>query len=262
MSTCESTPPVRHRVRIGLPGPSFLWAAMQGVYTSSYHHEWSLSNSGSGWDDMNKLWAEALNSAEQGEITHFAMLHSDIGPDAGWLDTLLAECDRLDADLISVPAPLKDHRGVTSSGIGDPRNPWGPFKRFTVRELLEMPETFDQADVGFAGYPLLHNTGCWVADLRKPLFYQADANGQLVADFNFPLTIMRDPETGRWTHRRESEDWYFSRKLHQLGAKTFITRKVRLVHHGGGSFRNDQAWGAYQNGDEDTKQHWAPAEVA
>ncbi len=237
-----------------------MFCAFQGVYTSSYKHEWSVSNSSMGWDDMNQLWAEALNSGEQGEITHFAMLHSDIGPNEGWLDVLLEECDRLNADMISVPAPLKDHRGVTSSGIGDPESPWSPLKRFTVRELQEMPETFNQADIGYPNHPLLHNTGCWVADLRKPVFYQVDEKGVLVADFNFPLSIMRDPATGRWTHRRESEDWHFSRKLHQLGANSYVTRKVKLIHFGGGSFRNDQAWGTYERGDEDTKHKWAKAE--
>jgi hypothetical protein len=231
---------------------------VQGIYTATYDHEMSVGHSGYGWDDMNHLWVDALNAAERGEITHFAMLHSDIGPEPGWLDVLLAELDRLDADLVSAPAPLKDGRGLTSSGIGDPANPWAPLKRFTVREILELPETFNEVDAGFSGYPLLHNTGCWAADLRKQVFYRTNDLGELFAQFNFPLRVVRNPETGQWMNNRESEDWYFSRMLHLIGANSFITRKVRLAHQGGHGYRNDVAWGSYLNGDEETRHKWAP----
>jgi hypothetical protein len=228
---------------------------VQGVFTASLQrHDVFITNAGTGWDDFNSVWCDALNAAERGEITHFAMLHSDISPDAGWLDVLLDELDRLDADLVSVPSPIKDVRGLTSSGIGNPDNRWSPLRRFTVRELERFPETFDAGDVGYAGLPLLHNTGCWACDLRRPSFFQED-DGNLVAFFDFPRRVYR-AENGSWVNACESEDWYFSRMLHNLGASTFITRKVKLCHRGVMDFPNHGNWGTYLAGDENTKALW------
>ena len=35
------------------------------------------------------------------------MLHADIAPEAGWLDALLEECDKHEADLVSRVCRLK-----------------------------------------------------------------------------------------------------------------------------------------------------------
>src|SRR5512146_50667 len=66
---------------------------------------------------FNRLWAAALTKAQRGKITHFAMLHSDIAPEPGFLDVLMEECCRLNADLVSAVIPLKDGRAVTSTAI-------------------------------------------------------------------------------------------------------------------------------------------------
>jgi len=57
-----------------------------------------LGNSGNGFDDFNILWCHALNEAEAGNITHFAMLHLDVVPlvdpdDPLWLDVLMGELE-------------------------------------------------------------------------------------------------------------------------------------------------------------------------
>jgi hypothetical protein len=162
--------------------------------------------------------------------------------------------DRLDADLVSAPVPIKDGRGVTSSGIGDPLDPWSPFRRFTVRELASMPETFDAAAAGYPGYPLLHNTGCFAVDLRRPVFRRTRPDGSLDLMFDFPRRVVRIAD--RWVLQAESEDWFFSRKLHEAGGRSFITRKVRLAHVGQTGYSNHEPWGAYENGDEDSAAKW------
>jgi hypothetical protein len=218
-----------------------------------------ITNSGTGWDDFNAVYCTALNSAEQGRCTHFAMLHSDIVPDHGWLDVLLEEMDRTGAHLVSAVAPIKDRRGVTSTGIGNPDNRWGPFRRFTVRELENFPETFNADDAGYPGGILLHNTGCWVADLRKPEFFETDEQGHLRAMFAFPRRVKREPMLNNiWHNACESEDWYYSRQLHDLGCKTYVTRKVKLYHKGSADFPNRGAWGSYLKGDDDTRLYWDP----
>jgi hypothetical protein len=250
----------RYSVRLGLPGKSYDWPTIIGIINGSVNHEVAPVNSGNGFDDFNIVWAEALNAAEAGAITHFVMLHSDIGPFGQWIDTLIEEMDRLDADLVSVPAPIKDYRGLTSSGIGDPDDRWNPLRRFTVQEILSLPETFNAEEAGYPGGILLHNTGCWVADLRKPLFFETDENGECLLSFKFPMGVVRGAD-GKFVHQRESEDWYFSRKLYELGAKSYLTRKVKLTHRGPLDFPNFAPFGEFEH-DENTRHKWDKPSLA
>jgi len=238
-----------YRVMVGPPGPNFSWGCVRGLLAlTTSRHEVQLINSGNGFDDFDTIWATALNEGEAGRITHVAMLHLDIAPKVGdgeplWLDTLIAEMDRLDLDFISAVSPLKERSGLTSCGLGDPANTWSAWRRFTMQEICAMPETFTEVDAGYPGRPLLHNSGCWVADLRRPLWYRADSEGTAPAHFAFPERVFRDPQTGLWAHARESEDWFFSRCLWRMGARTAITRKVRLMHIGHAGFTNWEPWG-------------------
>lgn len=243
---------------VGVPGSSWSWPVITAMLQASLgEHNAILRNNGNGFDDFNFLWANALNMYEAGKVTHFAMLHSDVAAAPGWLDILLNECTDRDADLVSTAIPVKDNRGVFSCGFGDVANPWGAFRRFTTYELLDMPETFDIHCTQYPDKVLLHNTGCWVADLRKPIFRETDEQGNLKAWFDFPTAIKKDVE-GHWIALRESEDWFFSRKLHEMGAKTWITRKVHLAHMGMQGFTNQDPWGTYKNGDEATRLRWEP----
>ena len=250
------TKTIRRKVMLGCPGASFLWGSVSGICQSSIgHHSVQSINNGNGFDDFNFLWAHALNKAESGEITHFAMLHADVCPTAGWLDVLIGEMEHYAADLVSVAIPIKNHLGVTSSGIGDPDDRWSPFRRFTMRELQGMPETFGIEDTPHPDKYLLHNTGCWVCDLRNPLFFQTDEAGDLKCFFDFPTKVERAPN-GKWRARRESEDWFFSRNIADLKAKTYITRKVQLSHRGYTDFVNYDGWGSYKDGDAATRSKW------
>ena len=242
-------------IQLGFPGPNMPTKVSRGVYCCTngpnrgghnVRHDSSIGT----WDNFNDLLGKALNAAEAGEIRAFAMIHADVRPFAdGWLDSLAAEMDRLGADLVSVAVPIKDERGLASCGIGDPENHWAPLKRFTMRELFKLPETFNAADAGYPGLPLLHNNGCWIANLKSPVFFQETEDGTNQAFFQFPKRLYRDPVTGKWRLAGESEDWYFSRCLHELGAKTYITRKVQLAHIGECEFPNDRPWGTLETDD-------------
>ena len=260
-------PDPRHKVMLAMPGPSLAFAACRALIEASEKHEVGIDNSGGSWDNFNTLFALALNRAAQGSITHFAMLHADVVPAAGWLDVLLEECDAFEADLVSAIVPLKDMRGVTSSGLGRPGDPFGgAWRRVCVRELAGMPPTFNgpwlQRHWGATpAHDLLHNNGCWVADLRKPVFTAADhaatIEGQicpvLTAMFAFPRRVVK--YRGEWTVQGESEDWYFSRRLAELDANTYLTQRVQLAHlDGGTSYRNFGEWGGPW--DEQTRRLW------
>lgn len=245
----------RHKVLLGFPGRSMLWGTSRGLMTASLGaHEITCVQSGTGWDDMNILWVRALNAARQGKITHFAMLHSDVVPGPGWVDTLIAELGDHGCDLVSSVVPIKDQRGLTSTGIGDHANPWQAFRRLTMHEVHALPETFGIEDTPHPDKYLLHNTGCWCADLRRQVFFAVDENKRLRATFNFPLGAL-EHEDGSIEHLRESEDWHFSRQLALLGAKTKATRKVSLTHDGDMSFTNTHPWGSSKC-DHDTAAKW------
>jgi hypothetical protein len=252
-----------YKVRLGVPGTHFDFGCISGILqtTMNGRHEVSVGNSGTGFTDMERVYCDALNLAEAGQITHFAMLHSDVNPQPGWLDTLIDVLDEKDADLISSVVPIKDSRGLTTTGIGDIDDPWTPCRRFTVREVLAMPEVFDAETAGYPGGMLLHNTGCWTCDLRKPVFYKTDDAGKLTAHFEFRQQIARGTD-GRWEAQSESEDWHFSRKLFELKAKTFATRKVKLTHRGPNDFPNYTDWGDDVDGDAALAHKWRKQEPA
>lgn len=252
----------QHKVYLAVPGNKFCWGTVTGVVNSTAKHIARPMNGGfcfSGQEDFNILLIDAINLYEAGEITHFAMLHGDIAPDESqhWLDILLEEMDARSASLVSVVSPIKDGRGLTSTGICDLNDPWRPYRRFTVRECLEkLPATFNNADAGYPDRPLLHNTGMWVADLRREVFRRANAAGELDLYFRFPTRAIRGDD-GKWTHQRESEDWAFSRDLWLRGVRdTWATTKVRLNHEGKVMFGTYNAWGTSQDGDDDTAGKW------
>lgn len=268
----------RKRITLLCPGRLYNWGPLTGIVQSTLGaHIIRPENNGNGWDDFTSLWARALNQYEADDCELAAMLHSDITPQAGWIDILRDEMVERDLDFISVGCATKDERGVLNGGIGHEENRWGPYRRLTVREFQRLPATFDLDDLkrlGFCGAKtidkvLLHNTGCWLADLSKPCFRETYADtgvdpydnhyheaGDLKAWFDFPTRIRRCPETGLWISLRESEDWFFSRQLHKVGCRSAITRKVSLDHEGHGSYRNDSAWGKFEDGDEDTRYIW------
>lgn len=253
----QETP--RYKIFLAIPGQNLMYAAAIGLLTATRGlHDIAPKNSGNGFDDMNTLWVDALNMAHRGEITHFAMLHSDINPSQGWIDILISEMERTGSDLVSTIVALKDWRGLTSTGIGDDADHWNAFRRFTIREIHSiLPETFTIADTPHPDKYLLHNTGCWVADLRNPAWRTADENNRLIATLSFPIGAELMPD-GTIEHRRESEDWYFSRMVASLGLKTAATRKVSATHFGTTPYTNEKPWGHYLFGDEATRNKWEP----
>ena len=258
----------RYKIYLAVPGRNYCWGTVTGVINSTRKHEAAPFSRGLGFSgvvDFNVCWIDALNMHERGLITHFAMLHGDVEPDSeqNWLDILLDIMDEKGAHLVSAHSPIKDERGVTSSGIGDPEDPWGAFRRFTQRELLlELPDVFDNVAAGYPERPLLHNTAMWVCDLRQPIWHETNPAGTLKFLFQFPLRAVR--QDGAWLLQQESEDWQLSRYLWERGiTNTWITTRCRFTHHGGLGWRNwTTDWGTYQDGDEDTQHHWRPEREA
>lgn len=247
------------RIMLGVPGGGSLrWETAKAIFMATKQKgRYGIFDSMYSNGNFNALWADALNFGAERRFSHFVMIHTDINPGLWWLDMLLEEITKQDAALVSVASAIKDPRGLTSSGIGDPNDRWRPYRRFTVQELSDtLPETFTAADIGYGDKFLLHNHGLMIVDLRKPIWQKMRTDGNAPAFFVYDEEVYFNNKTEKWERRVESEDWYFSRLLAQTGAKTCITSRVKNIHHGAWIFLNWGKWGTYDNGDNDTADKW------
>jgi len=182
--------------------------------------------------NFNGLWCSALNLCHRGQnVQYFAMLHDDVGPQDGWLDTLIEEMEANNLDVLGVVVPIKDLKGVTSTAI-DGETTWRPKCRLTIKEVMSLPETFTSKDIGG---PLLNNTGCWVCKF--------DPEWARKVHFTINDRIVFNRATDRYEAEVEPEDWYFSRLCHELNLKIGATRKIQVTHRGSMEFVNYRAWG-------------------
>jgi hypothetical protein len=187
------------------------------------------------------------------QATWFAMLHSDVAPEAGWIDKLIEEAERQNADILSVVIPLKEESGLTSTAISHPTEACRTFCRLTMSQVrhAEFPRTFDleMACKALESLPgpvriekvprtqLLCNTGCVVCRLDRPW-----CDPRIVC-FDDTNTIGRSPNH-QWWALTKSEDWMFTSRAAANGAKVMATTAVKVVHHGAAAYANDRIWGA------------------
>lgn len=254
------------RVLLGVPcpdGPCWTPATAIAIMQASKIHEVTLQAAVGSWDNFNLLWANALNAGQRGEQDYYVKLHSDLEP-TGAVDTLVELIQQLQADIVTTIVPQKSTAGLTSSGVGDLSDPWLPHRRYTMHEIWGegAPETFNEDVLGKAaeGKYLLHNDGCFVADLKSPCWWKTEKkNGRdfLIASFEWTRGV--EVVNGEAVARGESEDWYFSRALHRIGARAYMTRKVALNHVGVFRFTNQAAWGSVEH-DEQTRGKWGAIE--
>lgn len=213
--------------------------ALDGLALAASKYRWhrQVESTSATGQTFNTLWCRCLSNRHRHGFTHFAMHHADIAVDPDWLDVLLDEMVRVGADVLSVTSPIKDHRGLTSSGWMHPET--RKLIRFTMREIMQLPETFDAAGAGKQGHWLMVNTALWIARLDHPWVEEFPG-------FNM-LTGIKREEDGSWGTRMFSEDWNWSSWLGERGdVRVFQTRKVGLAHYDGNvGYRNDHAWGEW-----------------
>lgn len=226
------------KVCLAMPGYGDLTApAARGFYcaTSSRFDVDRMYNEGSLLaQNFNALWCWALNKVHNGErVDYFAMQHADVGPEVGWLETMIDELESKELDVIGAAVPIKSQNGLTSLALArDDGTTWRVKCRLTMDEVHRLPETFTEADTG---HQLLLNTGLWVAKFNMDWATQIH--------FTINDRIIFDTVTGTYRAEVEPEDWYFSRLCDELGLKIGATRKVALQHQGKIAFSNDFAWG-------------------
>lgn len=200
--------------------------------------------------NFNTLYASALNAREEYGVKWFVMLHADMIPEEGWLDTLIEEAESNNADMMGVVSPIKSLQGLTSTAIDDPGNPWEPFVRITQQQHLHpsFPRTFDAAMARKAlaelpdemkvdvpdGARLLANTGCMALRIDRPWS----------ESINFQIQDRIVKKNGEWRAEVQPEDWLMSRTIHFNGGKVMATNKVRVEHRGPMDFSSRGLWGA------------------
>ncbi len=248
----------RYHILLAMPGPNIRFATAQSAFfCSGKNHQVDVVGADqASWDNMNALWVTALNASKHDGVTHFVMIHSDIAPELGqdWVEIMLEEMESHEASVISVVIPIKDGRGLTSCGIGDPADTWIPFRRFTMTELYSLPETFTVDDTGYGGWQLNHNSGLIMVDLRDPVFRETKPDGELKIWFEFRKRCYMSDD-GMAKLQGESEDWNFSRRLWENKVTSCVTRKVKLKHFGVMGFPNTFPWGEEEH-DEGCRPRW------
>lgn len=183
--------------------------------------------------NFNVILANALGYRDAGLATHLAILHEDVSAEPGWLDTLWLEMLAHEADFIGAVVPIKEPNDNprTSTGVGKRSDIFWGNRCLRMSDIASLPETFGRDDVcGGPDDVLIVNTGCFLADLRRP-WWDDRGDGQPFA-FGFENRVRLDRATGVRTVDTCCEDWLLSHMLHDHGARVFATSKVRATHWG------------------------------
>ena len=191
--------------------------------------------------NFNHGWAMALGSIGGG-VTHFVMQHSDVVPPQWYVDVLMNELEDTGADIVSAAVDIKTRARILSTAVGQPDDKWD-WRRVTAKELRRLPATFTAADLPdwlTAGGRtwLLANTGCWITDLRNPLWQRRKPDGSMLFDFSQEdgITFTAD---GRRRVEFLPEDYRFSRLIQAAGGTVAVTQKMIIRHVGVTEFPAD-----------------------
>lgn len=197
---------------------------------------------------FNGFWLDCLNYLESGaKISHFAMLHDDVVPEAGWLDKMIgalleAQEDDPKVKVMSAVIPLKDWQRMTSTAI-DGNHPPGdpcpqPVYQLSVPRVEQLPEIFGASDLDQPEGKLLVNTGLMVVDVSGGWWSAEDERGDLRVFFTVKDRCRRSPvivQRGKprpLVRQVAPEDWTFSRMVQSLGLRVRATRRINLSHVG------------------------------
>lgn len=163
---------------------------------------------------FNKLFRIALDMRDRRGVTHFCLLHADVGVEGKhrpWPLEMLDLMDEHDLPVLSVTVPIKDNSGHTSVAVEVAPD---------VQHRLPLAEIAGKTITSRDEPNLLINTGCLMIDLSQPW---AD-------DVCFQTRDYLDDD------KRPvfcPEDWEFSRWLRDRGIAYGTTGEVIARHVGG-----------------------------
>jgi hypothetical protein len=200
--------------------------------------------------NFNKILCDAVNLRRRGvlvgdktvRLSHLVILHADVHPDDGWLKTMLEIAEQKRLHALSVILPIKTDEGLTTTGawMGEPW-PNGRPRRFTMKEVAELPATMTPPDIVplVGNDKLLINTGCLLLDLAAVEWVWGRDPNRLL----FTIEDHIDRRDTGFVARAFSEDWEFSLMLRREGLRYGATREVSARHWGETAWSNQQVWG-------------------
>lgn len=181
---------------------------------------------------FNELWCDALNAEPRADV--FCMMHDDVIPANGWLDTMIDELESTGADILSAVIPIKDLRGMSSTAVMDKDT--GYVRRISMTESVSLPQTFDTKMAGYDNHHMLINTGLWVCRLGQ--------HWNKEVCFTVRDRIIHGPD-GKFYAQGMSEDWMFGLWASKRGLKVMATTKVPVKHSGNFEFPSGK-WGNWK----------------
>lgn len=197
---------------------------------------------------FNNLWCCYLNSSKA--FDYFLLCHADIGfRTKNFLDPLIEDMETHNLDVIHVPQPIKDMRGLTSTAVGSDDNRWGWRRRVTMAELDKLPDVFGLEHVlevmgkGIPKNPVfLPNTAVF---LVKTAPWRWEFPGFCIED-----RIIKSVEGSKVVARAEvvPEDWNFGWWAHSQGLRVGGSKRVKTDHWlSKVCYKNDEIWGEEQD---------------
>lgn len=195
------------------------------------------------WRAENSLLAHNFNGCiakclGMGGFDYYAQIHADVGAEKGWLGAMVDELEANSLDALHAVVPIKNGSGLTSTAVAYSDDEWGLERRITVRELAELPTTFDINVIRERYDPnatrLLPNTGCLMLKCSDWLY---DFPGFSIQD-----RITRTDD-GKWKAEVVPEDWNFGHWAARNSVSVGGTKAVKITHWGRQGFPNDEQWG-------------------
>jgi hypothetical protein len=165
---------------------------------------------------------------------YFCLLHDDIIPQSDWIEVLVSEIQRVEADVLAVVIPARDRSGMTMTGIAESADLWSMVRRLSIKEVHALPETFGQ-EILDDRQIFSTSTGCMIVDARKSWVLENQVC------FRTMDSIVN--HRGKWMAHTRTEDETFMRDVQRIGAKLCLTRKVELQHCDWSGTSNQEVFG-------------------
>ncbi len=190
---------------------------------------------------FNQSWCDFVN----GDYDYFAMLHADVHPkENGWLDILVDDLEASKFGVMHAPVAIKDDRGLTSTAVGLPHEPYRHYQRLSIKEMARLPEVFGYEEAAkelnflHVGGCLLPNTGCLL--VKREGFPIEEFTGFHILD-----QVVRNSKK-QMVSLVAPEDWEFGRWCARNGVKVGCTQRVHTHHFGRSAWMTDRRdWGTW-----------------
>lgn len=196
------------------------------------------------WSDENNMTCKNFNAAlalclNQKRYQYFGILHGDVAPAPGFIDSMIHSLDSHHLDVTHCPCRFKNDKYKVMTALGRVGHCWGPNRLLTTKELARLPQTFDAQTLcdfwGMQEHILLPNTGCMLWKLGPWV--------ETFPGFTMLDRMRKLPSNSQWVAESVSEDFWFGFWAAENGVKVGGTKHT-TGHWGRKVFLSDEIGGA------------------